>query len=173
MCLIPAEALGEVRVCVCVDDIGGIAQTSILLDSCLPPSDASHLRRRHRRPSKPSACLSPLIDLSLDWSVWECFGENMYFDRCSARECVLYTGKGKGRGLDKETLSGAWRWISRLCDALSCLKKAAGSLMARRLSNFTAAIWFVFLLLQSTLNSLSLSLSLSHTVLLSCPLVAP
>ncbi|KAL7370627.1 hypothetical protein ABVT39_006236 [Epinephelus coioides] len=92
MHLILAEALGEM--CVRADDIGGITQTSILLDSCSPPSDASHLRHRHRRPSKPSACLSPLIDLSLNGGVWECFGEDMCFDRCSARECVAYTKKG-------------------------------------------------------------------------------
>ncbi len=84
----------------------GIIQTSILLDSCLPPSDASHLRHRHRRPSKPSACLSPLIDLSLDGGVWECFGENMCFDRCFARECVSYK---KRAGPYLEDARGAWR----------------------------------------------------------------
>lgn len=83
------------RVCLWVCDIGGITPTSILLDSCLLPSDASHLRHRHRRPSKPSACLSLLIDLSLDGGVWECFRENMYLDRFSAHECVPYIRKGE------------------------------------------------------------------------------
>lgn len=104
-CLILAEALGEMRACMCVDDIGGITQTSILPDSCSPPSDASHLRRRHRRPSKPSACLSLLIDMSLDGGAWERFGENMYLDRCSARRCVPYTKKKKGGAHNYETLS--------------------------------------------------------------------
>ena len=73
---------GDVCVCVCVCACGrhvGITQTSILLDSCSLPSDASHLRQRHSRPSKPSACRSLLIDLSLD----EVFGN------ASGRICIL------------------------------------------------------------------------------------
>lgn len=94
---------------------GGITQTSIPLDSCSLPSDASHLRHRHRRPSKPSVCLSLLIDLSLDGGVWECFGENMYFDRSSAQECVPYIRRG-GQWLGD--VFSALRWISYFSDVL-------------------------------------------------------
>lgn len=63
----------------------------------------------------------------------------LYMNVYQARE------KKKRVGPCIEDALGARRWISRLCDALSCLKKAAGSLMARRLSDLTAAVWFVFL----------------------------
>ena len=82
--------------------------------------------------------------------------ENVYHTLKKAGPCV-------------EAAFGALRRISHLCN-VCCLNKAAGSLMARRLSNFTAPVWFVFLVVQSTLNSLSLSLCIA---LLSRPLVAP
>lgn len=71
----------------------------------------------------------------------------------SGRICILtdalymnaYQAQEKRVGPWTEDAFGTQRWISRLCDALSCLKKAAGSLMARRLSDLTAAVWFVFL----------------------------
>lgn len=151
MCLILAEARREVCVCVCVDDMGVMTQMSILHDSCSLPSDASHLRHRHWHPSKPSACLSLLIDLSLDGGVWEFFGENMYFDRFCAQKCVPYAIKGAGPQLEDAFIASGW--ISRLCDALSCLNKAAGSLMGRHRSSFTPAIWFVFVRLQNALKS--------------------
>lgn len=86
---------GGVCVCLCVGIWhGGIAQTSILLDSCSLPSDASHLRHRHWHPSNPSACRSLLIDLSLDRGVWKCFGGEMHFDKCSVQDHVLNTKQG-------------------------------------------------------------------------------
>lgn len=57
-----------------VSDIGGITQTSIPLDSSLMPSDASHLRHRHWRPSKPSAHLANWFVLGWNY-LWVFQGE--------------------------------------------------------------------------------------------------
>lgn len=116
--------------------------------------DASHLRRRRRRPSEPSACLSPLIDLSLNGGVWECFGENMYFWQMLGTWVCTVHEKKKRAGPWLEGVFDARRWISRLCDALSCLKKCGGELNG--VASQQHAIWFVFLVLQSALNSFSL-----------------
>lgn len=89
-------------VCVCAWH-PGITQTSILLDSCSLPSDASHLRQRQQRPSKPSACLSLLIDLSLEWRcLGMLWGKYVFWQMLCMRMCTIHK---KGRGLELKMLS--------------------------------------------------------------------
>lgn len=84
-------------------------------------------------------------------------------------ENVYHTQKRAGPWA--EDAFGAPRQISRLCDALSCLNKAAGSLMAKRLSNFYSSNLVCFscaskYIKLSLFLSLCVSPSLSRTTLL-------
>lgn len=79
------------------------------------------------------------------------WGEYVFWQILCTKVCAIRKKKRAGSQLEDAFIASGW--ISCLCDALSCLNKAAGSLMGRHRSNFTPAIWFVFVRLQNALKS--------------------